>query len=41
MEIRRIDVYPVAYTNATGPLVLSGGRVSTGQEGTLVRVLET
>ena len=38
MEIRRIDVYPVAYTNATGPLVLSGGRVSTGQEGTLVRV---
>ena len=40
MEIRRIDVYAMRYTHSTGPFVLSGGRVSTGQEGTVVR-LET
>ena len=40
MEIRRIDVYAVRYHHASGPFVMSGGRVSTEQDGTVVR-LET
>jgi len=40
MEIRRIDVYAVRYHHAAGPFVMSGGRVSTEQDGTVVR-LET
>src|SRR4051794_10985177 len=38
MQVRRVDVFAVSYTYAAGPLVLSGGRVSTGQDGTIVRV---
>jgi cis-L-3-hydroxyproline dehydratase len=38
MEIRRIDVYAMRYHHATGPFVMSGGRVSTDQEGSVVRV---
>lgn len=37
-RIRRIDVHAVRYTHAAGPFALSGGRVSTGQDGTVVRV---
>ncbi|HEY7179326.1 MAG TPA: hypothetical protein VH305_09140 [Gaiella sp.] len=40
MEIRRIDVYAVRYHHASGPFAMSGGRVSTEQDGTVVR-LET
>jgi L-alanine-DL-glutamate epimerase-like enolase superfamily enzyme len=40
MELRRIDVYAMRYHHATGPFVMSGGRVSTEQDGTVVR-LET
>ena len=40
MRIRRIDVYAVRYHHAAGPFVMSGGRVSTEQDGTIVR-LET
>ncbi|HEY1317653.1 MAG TPA: mandelate racemase/muconate lactonizing enzyme family protein [Gaiella sp.] len=40
MQIRRVDVYAVRYHHATGPFVMSGGRVSTEQDGTVVR-LET
>jgi L-alanine-DL-glutamate epimerase-like enolase superfamily enzyme len=38
MRIRRVDVHAVRYRHAAGPFVMSGGRVSTGQEGALVRV---
>jgi cis-L-3-hydroxyproline dehydratase len=40
MQIRRVDVYAVRYHHASGPFVMSGGRVSTEQDGTVVR-LET
>lgn len=40
MRIRRIDVHAVRYHHAAGPFVMSGGRVSSEQEATLVR-LET
>ena len=40
MRIRRIDVFAVRYHHAAGPFVMSGGRVSTEQDGTVVR-LET
>jgi L-alanine-DL-glutamate epimerase-like enolase superfamily enzyme len=38
VQIRRVDAYAVHYTHRHGPFTMSGGRVSTGQEGTLVRV---
>jgi hypothetical protein len=37
MKIRRVDVYAVPYTHARGPFRMSGGRVSTRQDGVLVR----
>jgi L-alanine-DL-glutamate epimerase-like enolase superfamily enzyme len=40
MQIRRLDVYAMRYHHAAGPFVMSGGRVSTEQDGTIVR-LET
>jgi L-alanine-DL-glutamate epimerase-like enolase superfamily enzyme len=36
--IRRVDVFAVSYHHAGGPFALSGGRVSTGQDATIVRV---
>ena len=38
MHVRRVDVYAVSYTHVGGPFAMSGGRVSTGQDGALVRV---
>lgn len=38
MTIRRIDVFAVRYTHAGKPFALSGGRTSTGQDATVVRV---
>jgi len=38
MRIRCIDVYAVRYRHAAGPFVMSGGRVSTEQDGTVVRI---
>ena len=38
MQIRRVDVYAVRYHHAAGPFAMSGGRVSTEQNGTVVRV---
>ncbi len=38
MQIRRVDVYEVRYRHAAGPFAMSGGRVSTEQDGTVVRV---
>jgi cis-L-3-hydroxyproline dehydratase len=38
VRIRRVDVYAVRYTHVDGPFVMSGGRVSTDQDATLVRV---
>jgi L-alanine-DL-glutamate epimerase-like enolase superfamily enzyme len=40
VEIRRVDVYAMRYHHAAGPFLMSGGRVSTEQDGTVVR-LET
>jgi L-alanine-DL-glutamate epimerase-like enolase superfamily enzyme len=39
-RIRRVDVYAVTYRHAAGPFTMSGGRVSTEQDSTVVR-LET
>jgi cis-L-3-hydroxyproline dehydratase len=39
-SIRRVDVYAVSYRHAAGPFEMSGGRVSTEQDSTVVR-LET
>jgi L-alanine-DL-glutamate epimerase-like enolase superfamily enzyme len=36
--IRRVDVFAVRYTHAGGPFALSGGRTSTEQDATVVRV---
>lgn len=36
--IRRVEVYAVSYHHAGGPFALSGGRVSTEQDATVVRV---
>jgi len=38
VKIRRIDVHAVRYRHAGGPFAMSGGRVSTEQESTVVRV---
>jgi len=38
MQIRRVDVHAVRYRHAAGPFTMSGGRVSTEQDATLVRV---
>jgi L-alanine-DL-glutamate epimerase-like enolase superfamily enzyme len=38
MRITRIDVYQFTYTLARGTLTLSGGRVSRGQDSTIVKV---
>ena len=38
MRIARIDVFEVRYRHAEGPFAISGGRVSTEQDGTVVRV---
>jgi len=38
VEIRRVDVYAVRYRHAAGPFRMSGDRVSTAQEGTVVRI---
>lgn len=38
MRIRCIDVYEVHYRHAAGPFVMSGGRISTEQDGTVVRI---
>jgi len=40
LQIRRVDVHAVRYRHAAGPFTMSGGRVSTEQDATLVR-LET
>src|ERR671933_338238 len=40
MRIRRVDVYAVRYTLAGGAFTMSGGRVATEQDATVVR-LET
>jgi cis-L-3-hydroxyproline dehydratase len=37
-QIRRIGVYAVSYRHAAGPFVMSGGRISTEQDSTVVRV---
>jgi L-alanine-DL-glutamate epimerase-like enolase superfamily enzyme len=37
-RIRRVEVFAVAYSHAAGPFTMSGGRVSTGQDSTVVRV---
>src|SRR5262249_15977103 len=39
-RIRRVDVYAVTFRHAAGPFTMSGGRVSTEQDSTVVR-LET
>lgn len=36
--IRRVEVYAVRYTHAGGPFTMSGGRTSTDQDATVVRV---
>jgi L-alanine-DL-glutamate epimerase-like enolase superfamily enzyme len=38
VRIARIDVFEVRYHHAGGPFAISGGRVSTEQDGTVVRV---
>ena len=38
MRIRRIDVFAVTLHHAAGPFVMSGGRVSTEQDSTVVRI---
>jgi L-alanine-DL-glutamate epimerase-like enolase superfamily enzyme len=38
VRIARIDVYTVPYHHAAGPFVMSGGRVSTEQDSTVVRI---
>jgi L-alanine-DL-glutamate epimerase-like enolase superfamily enzyme len=38
MQIRRIDVHAVRFRHPAGPFTMSGGRVSTEQDSTLVRV---
>lgn len=38
MEIRRVDVFAVRYTHAGERFALSGGRTSSGQDATVVRV---
>lgn len=38
LEIRRVDVFAVRYRHAGGPFALSGGRTSTEQDATVVRV---
>src|SRR3954462_166595 len=40
IRIRRVDVYAVRYTLAGGTFAMSGGRVASGQDATVVR-LET
>src|SRR5918912_3960703 len=40
MRIRRVDVYAVRYTLAGGAFTMSGGRVASEQDSTVVR-LET
>ena len=40
MQIRRVEAYAVRYRHAAGPFTMSGGRVSTEQDSTVVR-LET
>jgi L-alanine-DL-glutamate epimerase-like enolase superfamily enzyme len=37
-RIRRVDVYAVALRHAAGPFTMSGGRVSTEQDSTVVRL---
>jgi cis-L-3-hydroxyproline dehydratase len=38
LQIRRIDVHAVRFRHAAGPFTMSGGRVSTEQDSTLVRI---
>ncbi len=38
MRIRRVSVYSVTLHHAAGPFVMSGGRISTEQDSTVVRV---
>jgi cis-L-3-hydroxyproline dehydratase len=37
-QVRRIEVFAVGYRHAAGPFAMSGGRISTEQDSTIVRV---
>lgn len=38
MKIKKIDVFQKTYTMAAGKFVISGGKVATSQDGTIVRI---
>ena len=40
MQIQRVDVFAKTYTLAAGPFKMSGGKIATEQDATIVR-LET
>src|SRR5258708_12314809 len=39
VKIARVDVYAFRYTLAEGPFVMSGGKVATAQDSTIVRLV--